>query len=62
MENDRILDLNELEMITGGVVSSNKKEQFMKISCPHCFEVFETDVQKSKATCPSCKKTFEIKG
>ncbi len=65
MSENKINDLNELENVSGGVASSDDYDesvQLMKISCPHCYEVFETNVQRSSAKCPACQKTFAIKG
>ncbi len=62
MDNSKSLDHEELKNVVGGTSKDADKEQLMRISCPHCGEVFRVNVQKSIFKCPACQKTFEIKG
>lgn len=57
-----MIDMNDLEKVTGGVRHRAKSEQLMRMTCPYCTEIFQADVQKSKVICPTCHKTIEIKG
>ena len=55
---DRVLNIDELEKITGG----QTKEQKMFITCPHCGRLVDINILASSMSCPKCNKPIDIKG
>ncbi len=62
MLNEKIIDMNDLENVTGGKKIASQKEQLMRMECPYCHDVFQADVSKKSVKCPACEKIIEIKG
>lgn len=59
---DRKIMDQMLDKVTGGVKETTKKEQFMRMECPYCHDIFQADVMKDTVECPTCKRKIEIKG
>ncbi len=62
MINAKALEPDKLENVIGGMGNKDTKEQYMRIECPNCHDIFQANVMKKTIKCPTCHYPIIIKG